>query len=494
MTQVSLTGASLPFAPPDAHKAFDAAGFGKSTSADFADLLVDHAPSRAQVTDAPKKPVTAQSPVQGDKKPIESKPHELHPADLAHSNDPDQAPVQPIDQPQDKLTDQDVSSSDTAPTGENVNGAPEDAHPSQASDASTVNPQAGSETKSEQADGSVAAKRQLQTRTSQLELTLRYAGDGRVNLPVDGTNGALNADAAEQPLPADAIEKSTQPETALATQHVRQTTHSAESSYAALRGALTEQIADADTLAGEAESDASFGKHKGDANSDSPDTFASPRGAPPVGGLSRADAVFQVERLVDTGASAPKVSSVGTSTQSSSASSGSVDGRLVAQTVTKGLSAALQQRDGDVTLRLSPPTLGLVRIKMTLDHGSVGVRLETTNATAQSLLSEQLPALRTSLEARGLTVDRIAVHHSSVVATPATSPNHQSGANDQSASQQDTTARQDHDAGGAPSQGRRDQDALAQQENQIGQELDDGVDHNDSTFATAVRLKLDTIA
>ncbi len=77
--------------------------------------------------------------------------------------------------------------------------------------------------------------------------------------------------------------------------------------------------------------------------------------------------------------------------------------------VSRGLSAAIQQRGGSVTIRLSPESLGALRIHMTIANGEVSVRMETINDRAQQMLVQSLPALRESLESKGLTVNELRI-------------------------------------------------------------------------------------
>lgn len=77
--------------------------------------------------------------------------------------------------------------------------------------------------------------------------------------------------------------------------------------------------------------------------------------------------------------------------------------------VSRGLSAAIQQRGGSVTIRLSPESLGALRIHMTIANGEVSVRMETINDRAQQMLVQSLPVLRESLESKGLTVNELRI-------------------------------------------------------------------------------------
>lgn len=175
---------------------------------------------------------------------------------------------------------------------------------------------------------------------------------------------------------------------------------------------------------------------------------------------SSTDALFQIDRLADAGNAKADYSSLlktgseasQTARQLSSEAHG-VDGRLVTQSVSRGLAAAIQQNEGEVVLRLSPASLGVVRIKMSLDHGVVSVRLEATTQAAQQAMSDNLSSLRNSLESRGLAVERISVHHAPLPSGQGSSSSSQQGSTNQSGTGEHANK---HDAGDAPSHGRHD--------------------------------------
>lgn len=93
--------------------------------------------------------------------------------------------------------------------------------------------------------------------------------------------------------------------------------------------------------------------------------------------------------------------------------------RLHAQ-VARGLAAALKQGDGEVTLRLTPETLGKLRIDIAIADERVTARIAASSEQACRLLKESVVSLRTALEATGLGVDRIEVV--GAPAEPATQP------------------------------------------------------------------------
>lgn len=82
---------------------------------------------------------------------------------------------------------------------------------------------------------------------------------------------------------------------------------------------------------------------------------------------------------------------------------------LNASRLKRGLANAVQQRGGVVTLRLTPPEMGTVRIQMQLTGTQVSATFHAESPSAQSLLTQQLAQLRTSLESQGMSVERLSV-------------------------------------------------------------------------------------
>jgi len=77
--------------------------------------------------------------------------------------------------------------------------------------------------------------------------------------------------------------------------------------------------------------------------------------------------------------------------------------------VARGLASALRQRSGTMTLRLSPESLGLVRIELSVQGKSVRAMVVTASEEAREHLSRDAETLRTALESRGLKVDDLQV-------------------------------------------------------------------------------------
>jgi len=77
--------------------------------------------------------------------------------------------------------------------------------------------------------------------------------------------------------------------------------------------------------------------------------------------------------------------------------------------VVRGLTSAINQRGGSVTLRLTPPELGAVRIEMTVRDGVVNARFTAATESVRHLLMDQMGHLRSALDRQGLSVERIEV-------------------------------------------------------------------------------------
>ncbi len=88
------------------------------------------------------------------------------------------------------------------------------------------------------------------------------------------------------------------------------------------------------------------------------------------------------------------------------------DGNLVSQNtarVARGLRNAVAQQSGSLTLRLTPMSLGTVKIQLAVQGSAVQAQLSAETPQAQQMLSQQITQLRSSLEAQGLTVERLTV-------------------------------------------------------------------------------------
>jgi len=77
--------------------------------------------------------------------------------------------------------------------------------------------------------------------------------------------------------------------------------------------------------------------------------------------------------------------------------------------VQRGMAAAVRQKGGTLTIKLDPPSLGKMTIRMTIDQGRVQASFDAQTAAARDLLIEHMPTLRAQLRDRGLTVERLDV-------------------------------------------------------------------------------------
>lgn len=84
---------------------------------------------------------------------------------------------------------------------------------------------------------------------------------------------------------------------------------------------------------------------------------------------------------------------------------------LNAGRLSRGLNSVVNQRGGAVTLRLTPASLGTVRIHLQMQGTTVNAQFHAQTDEAQNLLSQQMGHLRQALQNQGLAVNRITVHH-----------------------------------------------------------------------------------
>ncbi len=135
--------------------------------------------------------------------------------------------------------------------------------------------------------------------------------------------------------------------------------------------------------------------------------------APPPGAAATADPAAGPALSPPASPSGEPGSVVAAATRQTGAggapASGDAEGDLNAARVARGMSQALKSHGGAVTLRLTPPELGTVRVHLEMQGTTVSARFHAQTDTAQAMLSRQLTQLRQGLEAQGLTVDRLSV-------------------------------------------------------------------------------------
>ncbi|MBS0191391.1 MAG: flagellar hook-length control protein FliK [Phycisphaerales bacterium] len=81
----------------------------------------------------------------------------------------------------------------------------------------------------------------------------------------------------------------------------------------------------------------------------------------------------------------------------------------VAKSLGRALGPALNQQRPQITLWLTPETLGKLKVSLAFDQGTVSARFEATNQATADLLAGNTDALRSALESRGLRADKIEV-------------------------------------------------------------------------------------
>ena len=75
----------------------------------------------------------------------------------------------------------------------------------------------------------------------------------------------------------------------------------------------------------------------------------------------------------------------------------------------RALGALASQRGGAMTMRLDPPSIGELAVRMTVLDGTVRAEMTASSSAARLLIERSIDILRGTLEARGLRVDRLSV-------------------------------------------------------------------------------------
>jgi flagellar hook-length control protein FliK len=83
------------------------------------------------------------------------------------------------------------------------------------------------------------------------------------------------------------------------------------------------------------------------------------------------------------------------------------DQQRLAEQALRGLKSVVNQRGGSLTLRLNPPDLGELRIRVELSPHAIRAQFEASSPQVASMLQRQMDTLRTALESQGLRVDHL---------------------------------------------------------------------------------------
>jgi flagellar hook-length control protein FliK len=110
----------------------------------------------------------------------------------------------------------------------------------------------------------------------------------------------------------------------------------------------------------------------------------------------------------------------------------------------------VQQRGGSLTIRLSPESLGHVRVDLEMSQGRVNAALHASTERAQEAMVKSITMLRSSLESKGLTVERLTVQ----LAPTQTNTNTQTGGDQTSQDGSRNQSNADRDASDGQSRGR----------------------------------------
>ncbi len=175
---------------------------------------------------------------------------------------------------------------------------------------------------------------------------------------------------------------------------------------------INQSIADqrATEASGRKPAASAVGATKGDSSSGDDRTMA-----PPIPQMPRVDGDAKIV--------------AGLSAKSSAMPTSEVDeGAASKQLLGRGLAALVGQKGGTMAIRLDPPSLGDVRITMTITAGRVTAELVASNPHTQAMLNADLAQLRSALESQGLTVDRLSVQTGRQEAMPATGSRNDSNA------------------------------------------------------------------
>lgn len=159
----------------------------------------------------------------------------------------------------------------------------------------------------------------------------------------------------------------------------------------------------------------------------------------------------------------------------------------------RGVGAVVRQGGGSLTLRLDPPSLGQLTIRLTIESGAVQARFESSTTQARQLLTDHMSTLRATLEARGLNVERleVAARSAGVAHAAPSHPPAEPGAAASVSSRADT----DHDASQGHNRGARDHRSETGRRHEQPQHDGRGAPGDESpAFSRRLRLSLNAIA
>ena len=120
----------------------------------------------------------------------------------------------------------------------------------------------------------------------------------------------------------------------------------------------------------------------------------------------------------------------------------------------RGLTALASQRGGSLAIRLDPPSLGEIAIRMNVVDGVVRAELTAANSAARVLMDKSIDVLRCALESRGLTVERLSIHGPIMSEHSGRMEGQQSQTEQQGGAREEGAGGEENDAAGHQSRGR----------------------------------------
>lgn len=85
------------------------------------------------------------------------------------------------------------------------------------------------------------------------------------------------------------------------------------------------------------------------------------------------------------------------------------DSQQIMTRALRGMQSVVGRNGGNITLRLTPPEMGTLRIEVRMANGMVAADFHASNAAAGTLLSRNIAILHSTLESHGLTVENLNV-------------------------------------------------------------------------------------
>ena len=114
----------------------------------------------------------------------------------------------------------------------------------------------------------------------------------------------------------------------------------------------------------------------------------------------------------------PQTATIQAKSAAEQTAAGARDEHRVAEQAMRAMRTVINQRGGSLTLRLNPPELGELRIRLEMQQHTVTARFEAANEMVRQLLQQQLPQLHSALSSHGFTVEQIQVQVHSGGANP----------------------------------------------------------------------------